>query len=401
MDSSIGHLLAQTKTILEHQKKAEILRGESFNVFSVLRMESNENKTHSAFLRELLDPNGSHLQGNKFLELFLKTINYNGNLNYKTAIVKVEHSIGNVNYLNKEGGRIDIYIKDRDGNTISIENKIWAGDQVAQIERYVKHNKKKNKVYYLTLHGNEPSQMSKGILKSGTDFYKLSYKEDIKNWLEACLKEAVDIPILRESIKQYIILIKKLTNTMDNKEAEKLAELIFDNYEAAKTIHSNFNSAKNNVNNSLRESVLSKLTLSLGNEFYFHRGNNVDKEYSQIWINPKINDEKGFVPKIRFGLESFSGIGLDEGQMFIGIFIGNQNVDDFLADNEMLKGDEWWLKPTKISNYEGFELKLANPKLLKRILDSDFKERLANHIVKECLVFLNLHKETVLKYLKQ
>jgi hypothetical protein len=86
--------------------------------------------------------------------------------------------------------------------------------------------------------------------------------------------------------------------------------------------------------------------------------------------------------------------------MFIGIFIGNQNVDDFLAENKKFEGDEWWLNITKISNYEEFELKLSNPKLLKRIYSLDFKEGLATHIVKECVAFLNLHKETVLKYLK-
>lgn len=400
--TQIESLLKDTGTLVKHQREIDLLKGENFNLFSILKMESNENKTHSAFLRELLAPDGSHLMGDKFLQLFIEKINYAGALDYKSTSVKVEHHVGTVDLLNKTGGRIDIYIEDSYGNTISIENKIWAGDQEAQVERYVKHNEGKNTVYYLTLNGNEPSAESKGELTSGDHFLKLSYKEEIKNWLECCLKEAAEVPILRESIKQYIILIKKLTNTMGSETSKKLAELIFDNYEAAEAIHSNFNSVKNNINNSLRECVLSKLNLNidLGNEFNFQVGYKIDKPFSQIWINPKINDDKGFVPKIRFGLETFSGIGRDEGQMFIGIFIGNQNVDDFLAENKKLEGDEWWLNTTKISNYEEFELKLANPKLLKRVCSSDFKEGLATHIVKECVAFLNLHKETVLKYLK-
>src|SRR5690606_19090495 len=40
----------------------------------------------------------------------------------------------------------------------------------------------------------------------------LSYETDIIAWLEDCKKESVNIPILRESIAQYIFLIKKLTN---------------------------------------------------------------------------------------------------------------------------------------------------------------------------------------------
>ena len=60
--------------------------------------------------------------------------------------------------------------------SISIENKIYAGDQIAQIERYCNYNKDKNKVFYLNLFGEEPHPDSKGKLKSETDFKIISYQ---------------------------------------------------------------------------------------------------------------------------------------------------------------------------------------------------------------------------------
>ncbi len=191
----IEKLLDHTKGIIKHQKEKEELKGEKFNVFSILKMESKENETHSAFLSELLNPNGSHLKKHTFLELFiqvLKKVVSDIDIDIKTAQVKTEHSIGTVNYIEKSGGRIDIYIWDKKGKSISIENKIYAYDQVVQIERYCNYKRGNNNVFYLTLSGNHPSNNSKGSMISGQDFHSISYKEHITEWLQLCIKEAVD-----------------------------------------------------------------------------------------------------------------------------------------------------------------------------------------------------------------
>ena len=135
----IKKLLNDTRKIIAHQKDKEILKGEKFNIFSILGMESKENKTHSAFLCELLNPDGSHLKGNIFLKLWLQTIGDNTGINaidWESAKVEIEKCIGPVDIIAKTGGRIDIFIKDKSGNCITIENKINAGDQKVQIERY-------------------------------------------------------------------------------------------------------------------------------------------------------------------------------------------------------------------------------------------------------------------------
>jgi hypothetical protein len=236
----IKNLLSSSGRIIAHQEEIKRLKGESFNIFSILGMESNENATHSAFLGELLNPKGSHLLGAIFLERFLKVIDFKLEFDISSASLILEKHVGTRDDQLTIGGRIDIYLKDDLGNSISIENKIYAGDQYAQIERYVNHNREQNTVYYLTLNGNDASNDSSGELKVGVHYYSLSYESTIVKWLEKCLKEATEHPILRESIKQYIILIKKLTNQFtDNKMEKEMINLISKNYREAKTIESN------------------------------------------------------------------------------------------------------------------------------------------------------------------
>lgn len=68
--SNIADLLHNTNRVIAHHHEISRAKGEHFNLFSVLKIESRENNTHSAFLAELLDPKGCHLQGSIFLKLF-------------------------------------------------------------------------------------------------------------------------------------------------------------------------------------------------------------------------------------------------------------------------------------------------------------------------------------------
>lgn len=233
---NIRNTLQSAGRIISDQKELERIRGERFNIFSILNMETRENETHSAFISELLNPEGSHLHEDRYLKLFLKEINSEDHLDSKSTTVEVEHSIGKRNIESAEGGRIDIYLKDDHGHSISIENKIHAGDQEKQVERYVNYRKATNKVYYLTLWGIEAPNFSSGNYEEGKDYFAISYKDHIVRWLEACQQAAVEVPILRETIKQYLILIKKLTHQLSKTMQEKLDELLMTNYDSAKAI---------------------------------------------------------------------------------------------------------------------------------------------------------------------
>lgn len=229
---NVKKLLSNVAVNIERSNEISRLKGENFNIFSILGVETKENKTHSNFLTSLLAPKGNHGLGDIFLQLFYKTILSNETehslTENKQEIVKLlikdivevrtEEYLGKINNEEETGGIVDISLKGNKGK-IFIENKINAGDQHLQIARYINGNNLV--VFYLTLNGKEPSPDSSSNYKVNEDFFLLSYKTDIKNWLEKCQKEVSDFPIIRETIKQYLILIKKLTGQLNNQEMEK------------------------------------------------------------------------------------------------------------------------------------------------------------------------------------
>lgn len=203
-------LLDETQTITESYYRVSEATGENFNIFSILQMESDEVATHSRFLAELLNRKGRHGQKDRFLSLFVKRFAADYKFITEKSHVTVELFVGKVEQ--QFGGRIDIFIKDDENNVIMIENKIYAKEQQNQLLRY--HNAfSHGKLFYLTLFGEESSH------KNAAGLYDvLSYETDIIEWLEDCKKESVNIPILRETISQYINLLKKLTHQNLNKK---------------------------------------------------------------------------------------------------------------------------------------------------------------------------------------
>jgi hypothetical protein len=113
-----------------------------------------------------------------------------------------------------EADRIDILIMTKK-KAIIFENKIGAGDQDKQLERYVDKVKRNFSeenitVCYLTLYGHEPSAESLGELKK--EVKCISYENDIFGWIENCRGKCHESfrPLL-ETLFQYQNLIKKLT----------------------------------------------------------------------------------------------------------------------------------------------------------------------------------------------
>lgn len=227
---------------------------ETFNIFSVLHKDHDERRLHSRFIAALLNPVGSHKMKDNFLNLFLNTIGLTEPV-LNNAIVYPQESD------KSENSNIDILIIDRNSkNAIIIENKIFAGDsnneKGGQLERYYNHVKTVEKiptknihVYYLTLDGHEPSEESLGGKKSelSEKYHCLSYKVQILEWLNLCLEKTAATPFLRESILQYITLIKKMTNDTSIEERLAIKNLIAkstENMNSAKLLVENFNHVK-------------------------------------------------------------------------------------------------------------------------------------------------------------
>ncbi len=265
----IQNLLTQMYGISKKYEEIAKITGENFNVFRVLKIHSDEVKMHSALIGELLNPNGSHGQGDVFFKLFLKHYN---NVAEKDGLnindfhlngtkIEVEKYIGEKT--ETEGGRIDLLITDGKGKMVIIENKIYAGDQENQLIRYYNFGKKTANLCYLTLDGKLPSDGSIKNKATNLDITKqivcLSYKEHIITWLEDCMKESVKHATLRETISQYINLIKHLTNQTTNHIMEKeIMDLILKGEE-------NINMAMKlaDSGDSIKKAILAKLLESL------------------------------------------------------------------------------------------------------------------------------------------
>lgn len=224
-------LLNHAKAVIAENAKRRKLTASGYNVFTVLDRLRDENKGHSAFIANLLDPMGSHSQGNVFLKMFLaelfpeKEFHFESDWYVKTEKyaptgAEVENSV--------HEGRIDIWIEGPK-ETIIIENKIDAGDQDKQLERYIKYAKgltSNNSIYviYLTPEGRSPSEYSLGSYYNAdleqeiAAYLEASYEEHIYDWIDKCLKESTSLPVLRETLVQYKKTIRQITGKIEDEE---------------------------------------------------------------------------------------------------------------------------------------------------------------------------------------
>lgn len=208
------------------------MTGENFNVFKLLGMASKEVKTHTAFITELLNPRGSHQQETVFLKLFIDQFQIK-DFHMPSAQVFAEYYIGAKT--DTTGGRIDLVLSDANGSRIFIENKIYASDQENQLLRYYNYDRGA-RLFYLTLNGDPASERSTGKELDESHYSRISYRTQLLEWLEGCKKEAVNLPILRETLTQYIHLIKDLTNqTINHKMQDETVQQILRDKESLRS----------------------------------------------------------------------------------------------------------------------------------------------------------------------
>lgn len=204
-------------------RREKYKRGESFNIFKACGVDHYE-VTHSSMIAEFLNPKGSHGQGTLFVEAFiekLKLQDFDFSLN--DIVVSTEYVIPN--------GRFDIIIYNGDKQAIIIENKIYAQDQWMQLKKYDDYAKDKYsngyRIVYLTLDEHLPTDEA----SNSVDFVPISYKFHIIDWLIQCKHLAIDKPLIRETLNQYILHLKELTETtdMDSMNQNEIIKLLISN----------------------------------------------------------------------------------------------------------------------------------------------------------------------------
>ena len=208
------------------------------NIFSILGIGRMEIR-HSNFLGWLLDPNGSHGLGNKFLVRILRDLALekdNGldivkisDLNFKNVDVYREYQIQN--------GSLDILIifrDEKDKLVICIENKIDTKDSKEQLKTYSNYikktfkdednvNKYKKIFVYLTPKGDDPNDINE---KSNWRNY--SYKDEIIEHLTHVLDTTRD-SLAKTYISDYLTTLKiEIMGIQDR--AQELANAIYENH---------------------------------------------------------------------------------------------------------------------------------------------------------------------------
>ncbi len=401
----VSKLLKGVKQLQKHQQEIEKIKGESFNIFSILNVERKENKTHSNFIAELLNPKGSHYMGNVFLKAFIVQINYKGNLNSSEASVIKEFPIGQKKDIT--GGRIDILIKDKSNNYISIENKIDAGDQDNQLIRYSNYKKENNTLYYLSLFGDEASEKStlyiqdnKTIhLKAGKDYHTISYAKDILQWLHTCQCLAINTPQLRDSIKQYELLIKKLTHQMIDPKSKDIKKLIFEHHQSATFIANSFQNMKNGIKAEFRIAMVEELCNITDPSLYnYAYPNPVDKNgIAQIYVELKNYKTEG----LQFIIESFSGFGHHNGALFIGVYDHTSQRHDYPKSGDIDGLDTLYFKSAMFITYNDERIHLEDAAFLKHLVDADSKsyKDLVNDCASQCVEFIEANYSIIENYL--
>lgn len=254
---NIKYLLRDINIVRKKYEERE-KNEDNFNMFTILRKESDEVYLHSRFLSALLDPNGPHKLGKLFLNSFLDRIG--SDFDYDEKSLEVYPN----NQNRSEYKEIDICFIDRVAkNAVMIENKIYHEDtnheDKGQLENYYERLIEEDKipedrieVYYLTLDGHEPSEDSvklSGKYPELQDKVKcISYSVEILEWLRSIVKECYNKPSLRESIIQYIKIVEYMTNNDisidERKEITSLIGMNEDNLMSAKLLIDNFNHVK-------------------------------------------------------------------------------------------------------------------------------------------------------------
>lgn len=215
-------LIEDAEEILVKYKNKSKEEGLDYNIFSIMNMERSELLTHENMIYTILNLGQERGLQIPFTNLFLEAMGVPNEFLTCEWSVEREYYIG--------AGRIDLFFKSKGEEKlcVAVEIKIDADDQESQLKRYdhflseIKYND--YRIIYLTLDGKDATEKSVDGIKDFTRILNRSFEIHILDWLRRCItvceKEKVDTSF----IKQYEILVRKITNE-EHMESE-LKELI-------------------------------------------------------------------------------------------------------------------------------------------------------------------------------
>lgn len=191
LQNFFNNLKYRLEIFRENKKHTDLYLSSDFNVFNYIYPDEN---TISDVIANMLDPNGTHGQGEQFLRNFISEIGMS--IDFDKLDVKIRRE-DTTTYIQSVLRRIDITIDYGNGErVIGVENKPWAGEQLDQVKDYMDHLSKKYKdnyvLIYLSGNGTEPKsieQTFRAALISEGKLKIVPYIPKLTNWLKACFKD--------------------------------------------------------------------------------------------------------------------------------------------------------------------------------------------------------------------
>jgi len=401
-------LFDRYKSLQQSQK----IRGlNDFNVFTILLDKTDEVRLHSRFLHFLLDPVATHSQGALFLELFL----------LECGLADFFRVLENCNVY-KEYRNIDLYITDGDRHII-IENKIYAGDQHTQIQRYIDIIKEDNAddsefsdnlvIMYLSLDRDGPTTSSLGNFKLNGDsitrgeekylFKAIKYDPHIINWIDKSIVQVSNITNLSVGFNQYRDVILKLYKNYEEK-VMRLKEYIAGSgepqklYKTLKSISDEFQELRKEMIMDFFEEVISKLEVELKGTGWFVEVDEGTLFSGKRWNFP-LRIRQSDSSKVLFGFEFGKNDFIDP---CWGIVRTSHHTVDFNelkgldgaieallveVDSSLNRETKWWLRWCYY--YEG--------DLYDKIIDEPDINNAINSFVESMLIAFNSSKNVIVK----
>lgn len=283
---NIQLLLSEVSQISKKYDLINQKTGGYFNIFNIANISTDEVSV-CRIIYELINPKGSHYQGDTYLRFFMENVLkiYLTDYEYRNIHVYRERVI-------KDGRRVDLVIETID-KIIPIEVKIYAGDQYRQCFDYYTYAKHSN-IFYLTIDGRCPSNYSaNGLTPVYNDLneisrYKevtqISFEEDILTWLSKCIshQETIKISPIREILLQFREAIRNMTNLIVKENEDEIISLLSskENIKSAIQIEKSLKKSKINMMKKVLESIECRLDTKLKSEnkldYFSYKKNNFE-----------------------------------------------------------------------------------------------------------------------------
>lgn len=204
-------LLQQTTNIRDKHEALKQQIGGNFNIFSILHVDQQA-EAIGRFLYDLLNPLGSHYQGDLYVTLFAKYVLHT-KLDEEIQVFRA--------YVTKDNERIDLVIQTRSQ---------FFPIMLALEEPGTLPTKVNTPIYYMTKFGHIPPY-------SRTNIIAVSFEKDIVRFTKQaiCHYETIKRPPLREVLLQFLQMLRRMTNQLGDEQQLELEQTLSSSPEMMKS----------------------------------------------------------------------------------------------------------------------------------------------------------------------